>query len=276
MSQPGIKRRNHIVPKCLLKNWTSRNQGSIGFHYFDITEQKRRFEQGSSARFAVFDYLYVPYRENGQRDDSVEDWFAKDESALALVAKAAHESNLGKLTRTKYVNQAARACIGLGYRSPYQFYRFLEECEKSEEKFGHAEHANAVRNMLGIFRKKYDQFKNWDYFIAYGFSEDLLICDTPFFDWSITKRPAELATMPLGPNALLIMHPPKDRGREYASFSFQRVSNPKIVRNQNTMTIATAREWVVARTAAQIESIASELSQTEVERRIDLDRLVFL
>lgn len=135
MTKAPLKKRNHTVPRCLLKNWVSVRGGESGISYFDIERQQKFFERGKNARFAIFDYLYVPYREDGRRDDSLEDWFSKDENGLALVAKAAHDGELGKLTKMKYINQAARACIALGYRSPYQMYKFIEKCEEDEDSY---------------------------------------------------------------------------------------------------------------------------------------------
>lgn len=48
-----VKRRNHEVPKGLLKNWLGRYGSEEGLHHVDLTNGNLRFEKGREANFAI-------------------------------------------------------------------------------------------------------------------------------------------------------------------------------------------------------------------------------
>ena len=116
----SVKRRNHEVPKGLLKNWLSSRGVDEGFHYVDLSTHDLRFEKGKEAKFAITDYLYVPERKEGKRDDALENWFSVDENGLAQFARSAAAGKLQSFKNPKFLNQAIRGCIALGSRNAYR------------------------------------------------------------------------------------------------------------------------------------------------------------
>ena len=118
---PPVKRRNHEVPRGILKNWLATASGRRGFHYVNLENGSLCFESGVQAKFAITEYLYVPLVARLQRNDALENWFSVDENGLAPFARAAQAGQLNEFQNKKLMNQAIRACIALGYRSAYHF-----------------------------------------------------------------------------------------------------------------------------------------------------------
>jgi hypothetical protein len=87
------KRKNHEVSKCLLLNWLHDTILPVGIHYFDLQQYEQKFEVGRRANFAATEYLYTPAVSARERQAAVEDWFSVDETALGMLAKAAHNGS---------------------------------------------------------------------------------------------------------------------------------------------------------------------------------------
>lgn len=272
------KRRNHEVPRGLLKNWKGSSANAIGFHYFDLDGGEIRFERGKKANFAISNYLYVPIIGTDTRDQTMEDWFSVDETGLAPFAVAAQVGNPNHISNGKILNQAIRACIALGYRSAYQFYKFSEQlnlgAEENRDDLGHLE---AVKNAWRIFEKKFDQFKNWDFSVIYNLPGNLLINEQPFRDWTVRHSPVQMVSMPLGPNALLTGTPPNNPARtEMALQWYPQPENRNICQWHNEFMIETARKWLIANNRNQLEELSSKFSPEAMKERISKDRSVIL
>lgn len=272
-----VKRRNHEVPRGLLRNWIGSCGGKARFHYRSLHDFQTKFEVGQQAKFAITDYLYVPYSEKGERDDELENWFSIDENSLAKLAKAARRGRPEQITQHKLITQAIRACVALGYRSAYQFYCTTEFFARNQRAPGPGiVHHAAVQNAWHTYRLKFAQLLNWDYRILYGLCADLLTNDRPFHDWTLRSPPQSLVTMPLAPSALLIGKPPDDQERRELTFAFVPFhGNDSIIDQHNRFILETARHWVVAKTEAQLAAIAAELLRRRVQERMKLDRGVF-
>ena len=76
-------KRNHSVPTCILKHWVP--AGSSGVWVYDI-QRRRKYQANAGGKepfpFAVGTDLYVP-RIGGKRATRVEQWFNRQETALA-------------------------------------------------------------------------------------------------------------------------------------------------------------------------------------------------
>jgi hypothetical protein len=273
----NIKQRNHEVPRGLLKNWKGLKWGKPGFHYHDLSDFRTKFELGEKAKFAITEYLYVPHNEEGGRNDELEDWFSVDESGLAVLSKIAQDGRPNAVTDGLVIKQAIRACVALGYRNAYQFYKVGELLARNGvpvESGG--VHQGMVANAWATYRRKFAQLLNWDYHIFFDLSVDLLINERPFHDWTISRTPMSYVTMPLGPSAMLVGMPPADTKRRNLTVSWRGISSrPNLAEMHNIFVLETARQWVVARTEAQLTAVAPELTKDHVEKRQALDRYVF-
>lgn len=89
-------RRNHFVPRFILKNWVTQGHRYEGVYCFDIEEDRSYFASArgkSGLGFAAADDLYIPVV-NGDRSTALEKWFSSFEGPLSHVTRQA-------LTRTE-------------------------------------------------------------------------------------------------------------------------------------------------------------------------------
>ena len=269
-----LKRRNHEVPRGLLKNWLGSKGGQQGYHFWDFADCERKFEKGSWAGFAVTELLYVPFVSEIERSDALEDWFAVDENGLALLGVAAQSGQVHSL-KPKILTQAIRAAIALGFRNAYQFYCIGEVLDA--QKPGQHLHGNIIDNAYKVFQAKFRQFSNWDFTIVYALPLNLLINESPFFDWTLRPDPQNLVTMPLAPNAILFGTPPPQKSRKEMAIRWTRGEDKtKLAELQNQFSVENARQWIVSKTPVQIDDLAKELSRERLEHRRSLDRTVMI
>lgn len=278
LSEPNmteIRRKNHEVPKGLLKNWLGTSlAGEVGIHYLPVGSLPK-FETGEHANFAIFKDLYVPNIAPGGRDDSLEVWFSVDENGLAPFAKAAQTGTLDK--RPKIVGQALRACIALGYRCSYHSFMVAQSLETDDKiKSAEAAHLETVKNSWAIYAHKFKQFSNWSYLILHDLPGSLLVNEQPFRDWTLREGMPPIVTMALGPNALLMGTPPDGPPRQGSSVGITPASDrADIVKMHNHIVIETARQWVVSTSEAQLQAIAGDLTYEKVSQRRRTDREVW-
>lgn len=265
-----VKRRNHEVPKGLLKSWLGREGSKDGLHYVDLSTGGLCFEEGGEASFAITDYIYVPERINGERDDALEDWFSVDENGLAVLAQRAAAGTLASFTNKKLINQAIRACIALGNRSAYSMFMAITASGVADG----SPHEFAVANILRSTGQKFKAFSTWDFLVLYNLPVPLLTSERPFLDF--TPRGTDMVVMALGPRSLMIGTPCDDPTRRQMSMRVgpAKPEHQRIATMHNHMSVEMARQWVVASSRAQLEALAGELTPEKVLRRRQTDRML--
>lgn len=270
MSVNVVKRRNHEVPKGLLKNWLGSEGGQQGVHYVDLSSGVLKFEKGKEAAFAITDHLYVPQRQNGVRDDALEDWFSIDENGLALFASSAATGTLESFTNHKMIKQAIRACIALGSRSAYNMYMAMSVMQPATGSL----HEAAVANVLNSIGHKFKVFSRWKFLVLYDLPATLLISERPFIDFTI--RGFDMVAMPLTPRALLLGTPPDQAGRSTMQLGVGPAGpqHHRIVQMHNRASVEMARQWMVGGTRSELEAIQAELTPERVLARRRTDRVV--
>lgn len=270
MSGKIVKRRNHEVPKGLLKNWSGSEDGDEGLHYVDLSSGVLKFEKGKEAAFAVTDHLYVPQRLNGERDDALEDWFSIDENGLALFARSAATGALESFTNQKMINQAIRACIALGSRSAYGMYMTMSVMEPTTG----SHHEVAVANILNSIAHKFKAFSTWKFLVLYGLPIPLLISERPFIDF--TTRGFDMVAMPLAPRALLLGTPPDQAGGSTMQLGVGPAGpqHHRVAEMYNRASVEMARQWMVGGTRSELEAVQAELTPERVLARRRTDRVI--
>lgn len=265
-----IKRRNHEVPKGLLKNWLGRKDSKEGFHYADLSTGVLHFEEGREASFAITEYIYVPERYNGARDDALEDWFSVDENGLAVFAQRAAAGTLASFNNEKLIIQAIRACIALGNRSAYGMYLAMTAIHYETGSL----HEAAVANVLRSIGQKFTAFKTWDFMVLYDLPVPLLVSEKPFLDF--TFRGFDTVVMALGPRALMMGTPSANPGRSQMSLGVGPAGpeHASIAKMHNHATIAMARQWIVASSRSELDAVHSELTPDKVLNRMKTDRVI--
>jgi hypothetical protein len=274
----NLKKYNHEVSKCLLASWIDESGKSPGHHYFDIQSQKAKFEVGRRAKFAASEYLYMPINAKDERDQSLEDWLSIDESGLGLLCKAAHNNDPSIMPVDNTLAQRAlRACVSLGLRSAYQFYMIAQIPGLSDRMGTTTSHQSLAKNAFRAIQARFLRFSNWDFKIFFNSSVHLLIGEQPFRDWSLRDDLAESITMPLSPTALLVGTPPSDRNQRHMSLAwYSAPGRPTFAEMHNDFVVKTARQWIVASSAAQLMAVTPLLSLELVRERIAKDRIVIL
>lgn len=263
-----MKRRNHEVPKGLLKNWLGSEAGHEGAHYIDLSSGVLKFEKGKEAAFAVTDYLYVPERPNGERDDALEDWFSIDENGLALFALSAATGALKSFTNLKMINQAIRACIALGSRSAYGMYMATSVIGSTTG----SRHEAAVANVFRSIGHKFKTFSTWEFLVLYNLPVPLLISERPFVDF--TTRRIDMVAMPLAPRALLLGTPPDQTSGSMMPLRVGPAGpqHHRVVEMYNDASVEMARQWIVGETRSELEVRQAELTPEKVLARRRTDR----
>lgn len=272
------KSKNHEVSRCLLVNWLDETVAPSGVHYFDLQKFQQRFEVGKRANFAVTEYLYTPAVNARERQAAIEDWFSVDETALGLLAKAAHRGSPGEFPEdSRFHSRAIRACVSLGCRSAYSFYLVALLPGLADTLGVDTAHQALVANCFNHITKKFAAFSNWDFSLLYDLPSDLLINEQPFRDWTLRTAVPPFVSMPLSPRALLIGRPPQDTRRSEMSLAWiPAPSRKEFVARHNGFVVETARQWVAAPNRDALSRVAPNLTEERVRQRMATDSYVLL
>jgi hypothetical protein len=272
------KRRNHTVPKALLKRWLTKEGEAVGHWVLDCKTATIGFRPGTEASFAISEFRYVPVRApQGQpayRDETVEDWFSRGENDLALVT-----DRLGKKQSLAGASDAIggfiQAAVLLGFRSAYEYELFDQALKHADPSLTEDE---VTRRVVDHFKTTYAaklrQFSNWDYQIVPSLDQPLLICDRPMFDMTIRGESQEMLVVPLTPSVMLVGRAPSDIHRKSLSLTVSDRTSPAIADLLNRFTVERAREFIVG-LPAQLKALQPSFAAQAFSERKALDRFVF-
>lgn len=243
------KRRNHTVPKALLKRWLTEVDGTVGHWVLDCDTGQIAFKPGAGASFAISEFRYVPVRApNGQtpyRDETVEDWFSQGENDLALITGLLLNGQSLE-NRGDTVGGFIQAAILLGFRSAYEYEAFERVLISVAPSLADDEIARrVVDHFRSAYSRKLKQFANWDYQVVPSPSESLLVCDRPMFDMTVHRLGQEMLVIPLAPSLMLVASPPSNRSRKILSFTVSDKTSSKVVTLANRFTVERARQFIV-------------------------------
>ena len=265
------KRRNHTVPRSLLCQWGEVHSAIRTIHFLDCNDGLVKSESGEKAGFAISEYQYVPIGTNGFRDESMENWFSPDESALIDLARETTAKTFGKSMTPVQQGKAIRACILLGYRSHYEFVKMtnlatLENPSAGEE----AIQRMVVAHFWSVYKRKLEQFKNWEFTIFHSLPEKLLICDRPLYDGTVHMDPVSMICIPISPTAFLL-GVPAENPTPYASLSWKNGSTSTLAKFMNHQSAMRAREFLVGE-PAQLSALANEMGMADLQKRKSIDK----
>ncbi|CAI8962463.1 conserved hypothetical protein [Pseudomonas sp. IT-P44] len=256
------KRRNHTVPKAILKNWLLDEEGDPHHLLLACSSAEVRKHVGREAGFAITDWRYVPVddRENagGHRDESLEDWFSKGENYLASVTQKIRSGD-SAISQGEFSGLIG-AAVALGFRSSYEyglkeklFLKLKPDLTANEACY------EVVQYFKTLYEKKISQFEGWDFSFLINSEVKLIIGDRPLFDMTLHRTNTKLLTIPLAPNLLMVGIPPKTPGKQ----SFEVISGTRSLFEQtNAMTTKLAREFIVG---SSVEELSALLPMFEPE-----------
>lgn|GEM_PF-2664139 len=128
-------KKNHYMPKVILKNWVVPGASYEGVHVYEIDQKKFSFSAskgGSGFSFAIVNDLYVPILE-GERVVDAEKWLSGLESAIGSVLPTILSGGEIKYSDHMMAVKFVMGLLSLQYRSEYVLSRFREAVEKDPE-----------------------------------------------------------------------------------------------------------------------------------------------
>ncbi len=272
------KRRNHTVPKGYLKRWLVNHNGKLGHWVLHCKSGDITFEEGKDATFAIKDYLYVPIRKyegkEPYRDESVEDWFSYGENYLASLP----ENLSTQLNSIKDIPILGliESVILLGFRSAHEYGILNNIIQTSNPSLSAEDVAKEVIDYFKIIYKiKLKQFANWDWVIFSTEKEDLMACDRPLYDMTVSiDDPIDLLAIPLSPRLILLAYPPEDIHRNYHTFEYGNQATEKTIRMYNQFTVERAREFIVGNSLEQLNTIKCNFTPELYWERVSKDKII--
>lgn len=128
-------KKNHFIPKSVLKYWVDPKTPHQGVHVYDIIKKRVYVSTGTGSTpfsFAIGRDLYV-HTASGTRAVGLEKWFSGLESSLASLARQAHghveEIKLGVLANW---TKALMAVLSFECRSPYVIRKMEKVLEDNQ------------------------------------------------------------------------------------------------------------------------------------------------
>lgn len=264
-----LRVRNHQIPRCLLKHWSTKKENKKGIYYFDFEKQEIIFSPGEAASFAIVNFLYVPKLPNSQRDDSLEVDFSKGESDLARLIDATIKSRQDKIS-IDTAQKVIRTCIALAYRSGYYSARAALSLTKGNETDSKL-HLDVIEITRKTISRRQKELENWSYCIIKNLDNDLFINETPFIDNPMQKNGQNIVFMPLHPRILMVGVPSLD-GKFHIRWDDAKNGNVN-VNEYNKWAVETARCFLVSKTESQLHCMKDQLSRNKILERMGKDKV---
>lgn len=272
------KRKNHEVGRSFLGAWKNSNRK---LWVFDIKKQSLE-ERSADATFAIKDFLYVPHV-GDDRDDSTEEWFSEAENYLALLLQRIERSDFLKPISQLELFKSLMGLVSLSYRSSYDLrmvMKILVENSEIQKKLGQTyadekdRHIYAVENMINQITDQARSFSLGSLSIIYGIKDkSFLICDRPGMD--LSSHGMGLNFIPVGPFAYAAMEVLGNNKNPPGLNFMQSGPDVSIVDSINSFTVDRARNWIVAHTKEELESIRDQMTLEKVKEREEKDTFTY-
>lgn len=190
-SKTIIKKKNHVTPKCLIKQWEVEGEKYRGVFVYENEKKEIKFSCGEGQKpfsFAIEKYIYVP-EVDGKRIDSLENWFADVEGNLAFFIEQLRNSIEGlPLLRDKGAfHKFLIAIFSLKNRSKYDLECVSKYLEKNPELKSQLEvqinsdvHLVVLENLINCTTDEAIEYRNSFITVFKNSSGNLILSDRPF------------------------------------------------------------------------------------------------
>jgi len=186
-------RKNHYIPKFMLKYWLVEQDGFRGVHVYRVADGTSSFDRvGRNARnpfsFAIVEDLYVPIIE-GQRAIAMEKgWFNGLEHAMAEVIRQAHDGEPIALTKHDVMSRLKMGLLALHMR-PRAIIELVSDVVDADPRLRAAISANPERsthrivleNLIHMVTELTNLHPFVDYIFLLGEPGTFIIGDRPCF-----------------------------------------------------------------------------------------------
>ncbi|WP_197693882.1 hypothetical protein [Vogesella sp. LIG4] len=242
-----------------LKNWVWEH-GRVGTRYLDCQDGEIKFDEGKKSRFANEDYFYVPLAR--EMSPPAGEGPMVQEAGLA---RFLHAAQMGKPTEAGSAAEVLRAvhdCIELGLFSAYQLEARRAFARYSEEPmFDDEIRAAVITDIRTLYVERREQLHLYDYSVLYGLPHPLMICETPFIDWSVRVSPSTpYVTLPLGPYCLLV-GATSGRTSKTAPVVWQAATALGPLKEHNRLQVEQAHAWLVATSVDQLAAVQGRFGE---------------
>lgn len=267
-------KRNHYIPKCLLKRWSTNNGKYDGIWGYDIKRKKKYFAnaQGSNAfDFAVMNDLYIP-NVGGKRAITVEKWFSQQEYALDVFVEQVNKRvDPIDLREIKNISVLLIALQSLKVRSPHDInliYTYISKNEDIKKMISAYPDRNIERlvleNMVHLSTEQSNIYSPPKFTFMNIPGESAIVSDRPF----IIDERLEVRFMILSPNTILGYEKSNDifkyRYSENTTEAFEKDLNEQVALN--------SREWIAAKDSSTLDKYIHLFESVEYMKRLENDQ----
>jgi hypothetical protein len=213
----AAKKNNHIIPKCLLKQWSTNENGREGIYVY---EQERKEIYFSSAKggggfsFAAEPNFYVP-KIDELRATNIEDWLAGVESTFASVIRKLSSRDANFLVRSEEeFHKLLLAVFSLNTRTKDGFLRVrkhLQENPSLKEDIEMAQNTSIdlviLENFINSTNELALEYANCEVHVFKSSEEKIIIGDEPFLP-NFPEKDSNI--LPLGPDIFISIQKTKE------------------------------------------------------------------
>ncbi len=262
-TMPREFRRNHTLSKRHIDYWTDSTINPPSVHVFHIASGRKFRAPAIGDRrfsFAIAKDLYVTEIE-GERATTAEEWFQPLEGALAGLLPQMHGRQQIVVTSVDQLRQAMMAIVALESRSRYDLTIIREAIERDPQMRSTCS-ANPERsaerltleNMAHVVNEMVE--RNWPPELEIAHCDgDLLLSDRPYIAHDDLPHRFAILT-----SKAMVGY----RRSRSGQFTYRYRDMPAdFVRFANGMIVEHAREWIAAKTDAQLDEFIPIFSTPE-------------
>ena len=241
-------KNNHIIPKCLIRQWSTQHNNLNGVHTYEGDIQREYFSSDGGKKafsFAIEKYFYVP-KFKDQRIYQLEKWLSDVEGTFSVFIKALLKGVTGPILKTpEEYHKLLLGVFSMNTRTKYDIEsikKFMLEnpdikkmVEMEEER--DIEFA-ALENMINVTTELALEYNQCRIVVCKNESGDLILGDRPF----LHKAVDGYSFLPLHPNFFISII--KAPGQDY---TYLDNTDDKMIHLLNQKIAENSHHWIIAK-----------------------------
>lgn len=249
------KKNNHIIPRCVIRQWNSTKENLTGVHVYELLKRKSSFSTGKGKRafsFAIEPYFYVPTLKD-ERIYKVENWLGGIENTLATFIQKLNEDFDGVLfkskeeftklllalfslkNRTKYDIQTIRDFV---HRNP-NMKKLIQMEENRETEIA------VLENLINITTEEAIEYSNCEITVCKINKGNIILSDRPF----LHKLFDGYSFVALSPYYFISLK----KTVEEPVYLYNESMNDELIHFYNKMTAENSQHWIISTNKVQLE-----------------------
>lgn len=255
-SQNHIKKNNHVIPRCLLKQWVTFEDDRYGVNVYEIPKKKYSYSSPLSQRgysFAIEEYLYVPIDED-ERSNKLEDWLGSLETTLDTFILKIKEGGGKTLFNTlEEYGKLLMALLSFANRSVYDINLLKKHyTDNPEDKLKVCPDPRigvellVLQNLVYSVTELAQEYKNCRITVYVNDKGNFLLCDRPFLNEPIPY----VSFLPITPYLCLSIDRTKPN-----FYVYENIPEPLLNKINETI-VQRARNWMIAKDKKDLERYA--------------------